>query len=103
MPGQISLAVGQLTAANKDPMAIRTAVISRMKEHRQRFVKHINRLLRTKGFQHDIADTWDVWYVNKLRNELDAAELLLQLNGGSVKYVCPEQPNERNSEASLIN
>jgi len=103
VPGQISLAVGQLTAANKDPMAIRTAVISRMKEHRQRFVKHINRLLRTKGFQHDIADTWDVWYVNKLRNELDAAELLLQLNGGSVKYVCPEQSNERNSEVSLIN
>jgi glycosyltransferase involved in cell wall biosynthesis len=80
VPEQISLAVDNLKTANKNPMVIRTAVISRMKEHRQRFFKHVNKILRSKGLNYDISDTWDVWFVNKLRNELDAADLLAKLN-----------------------
>ena len=80
VPGQISQAVNSLTSANKDPMVIRTTVISRMKEHRQRFIEHVNRLLQDKGLHYAITDTWDDWFVNKLRNELDASDLLAQLN-----------------------
>jgi glycosyltransferase involved in cell wall biosynthesis len=61
VPEQVSMAVERLKAANKDPMLIRAAVISRMKEHRQRFIKHVNRILQAKGLNYDIADTWDEW------------------------------------------
>jgi glycosyltransferase involved in cell wall biosynthesis len=91
VPEQVSMAVERLKTANKDPMVIRTTVISRMKEHRRRFIKHVNRILRVKGLGYDIADTWDKWYVNKLRNELTAADLLVQLNDRPVDSLPIEQ------------
>ncbi len=95
VPDQIALAVDQLKTANKDPMLIRTAAIFRMKEHRQRFIKHVNRILKAKGMPYDISDTWDDWFVNKLRDELTAAGLLEQLKGRRVKVMYPEPSNER--------
>jgi hypothetical protein len=80
VPEKIALAVERLTSANKDPMAIRTTAISLMQQHRERFIKHVNRVLRTKGFEYDISDTWDDWFVNKLRHELYASDILRQLN-----------------------
>jgi glycosyltransferase involved in cell wall biosynthesis len=80
VPEQIALAVEKLTSANRDPMAIRTTAISQMKQHRKQFIKHVNRVLRAKGFHYDISHTWDEWFVNKLRHELYANDLLRQLN-----------------------
>jgi glycosyltransferase involved in cell wall biosynthesis len=80
VPEQISQAVDRLKAANKDPMVIRTTAISLMRKHRQQFIKHVNKVLRSKGWHYDISDTWDTWFVNKLRNELYAPDLLVQLN-----------------------
>jgi glycosyltransferase involved in cell wall biosynthesis len=80
VPEKIALAVERLTSANKDPMAIRTTAISLMQQHRKQFIKHVNRILQAKGFQYDISDTWNEWFVNKLRHELYASDILKQLN-----------------------
>jgi hypothetical protein len=40
---------------------------------------------------YDIADTWDEWYVNKLRNEFTGTDLLVQLNDGPVNRLPVEQ------------
>jgi glycosyltransferase involved in cell wall biosynthesis len=80
VPEQISLAVDELKAADKDAKLIRATAISRMNAHRQQFFKHVNKVLRSKGLHYDISDTWDTWFVNKLRNELNASDLLVQLN-----------------------
>jgi glycosyltransferase involved in cell wall biosynthesis len=80
VPGQIALAADRLKSANKDPIAIRTTAISLMKAHRLQFIDHVNKVLRGKGLHYDISDTWDEWFVNKLRDELNASDLLRQLN-----------------------
>jgi glycosyltransferase involved in cell wall biosynthesis len=85
VPEKIALAVEHLTSADKDPMAIRTTAISLMKRHREQFIEHVNRVLRAKGLQYDISDTWNEWFVNKLRHEMFADELVGQLNGTSIK------------------
>ena len=85
VPQQIALAVETLKSANRDPMAIRMKAISRMKSHRRRFIDHVDKILRAKGLQYGISDTWDTWFVNKLRNELNAKELLRQLNDRPIR------------------
>ncbi len=86
-PEQIALAVDRLRSANKDSMAIRSTAISLMREHRQRFIEHVNGILQAKGLQKDASDTWDTWFVNKLRNDLDPDDLSRQLNERPINYL----------------
>jgi hypothetical protein len=68
----VNNAVAKLIRISPDPALIREGVVKIMQEHRARFFKHINSIIRENGHCHKIEDTWHIWYVNKLRNDISA-------------------------------
>ena len=76
----VAAAVRKLRETQKDPHIIREKTLELMKRDRAVFIDHVNSIIRAKGLNYDIADTWDKWFVNKLRRELYADELVGLLN-----------------------
>jgi len=58
---------------------IRAECISVMESHRKVFTNYINSLFIEKGFRKNVEDTWDSWYVNKLRNDFYIEDFIREL------------------------
>lgn len=67
----VKIGFDQLLQKECDPYKIRQYVLSIMHEHRQHFFSLVNQIIiNESGKARDISETWDKWFVNKLRNEL---------------------------------
>ncbi|MFD2570784.1 glycosyltransferase [Spirosoma soli] len=71
----VSMAVDILSKRNVNPYKIRKDTLELMLAHRQRFVEHINLIIKKNNLGYDIRDTWNNWYINKLRHELYVEDL----------------------------
>jgi len=65
----VAKSVGILLKKPIDPERIRNEMILNMEGHRKTFVDYVNSIYKEKGIDIDIRDTWNNWFVNKLRNE----------------------------------
>jgi hypothetical protein len=80
-PEAVAAAVRDLKAGQKDPYVIRERTLELMKHHRAAFVAHVNEIIRSKGMNYDVSETWNNWFVHKMRRELYADEIAATLNG----------------------
>jgi glycosyltransferase involved in cell wall biosynthesis len=79
-PEAVAAAVRDLKASQKDPYVIRERTLERMKRDRAAFIAHVNAIIRSKGMDYDITETWNNWFVHKMRHELYADEIAETLN-----------------------
>jgi len=64
---------------NIDPIGIRNEAIELMQEHRDIFISYINGIYKKRSVNEDAGKTWGLWFINKLRNEYSADQLLDEL------------------------
>jgi hypothetical protein len=79
-PQAVAAAVEELKASRKDPYTIREKIIELMQRDRAAFIDHVNSVIRTKGMDYDISETWNNWFVHKMRHELYADDIAATLN-----------------------
>ena len=79
-PEAVAAAVHSLKASPKDPYIIRERTLELMKRDRDAFIAHVNSIIRSKGMDYDIGETWNNWFVHKMRHELYADEIAETLN-----------------------
>jgi hypothetical protein len=76
----VAAAVHSMKASQKDPYVIRERTLELMKRDRAAFIAHVNSIIRSKSMDHDIGETWNNWFVHKMRRELYADEIAGTLN-----------------------
>ncbi|MDR8393376.1 glycosyltransferase [Aliifodinibius sp. S!AR15-10] len=68
-PSAVKEGVDYFLERDIDPYQIREVTLNKIHEHRERFISYVNKLIKKKGVSHDISDTWNQWFVHKLRHE----------------------------------
>ncbi|GAB3563007.1 hypothetical protein GCM10027578_05950 [Spirosoma luteolum] len=75
----ISEGINELIKKNISSTTIRVDILEQIQAHRSFFIKNIDEILKLEGYTHSIKDTWDEWYINKLRHEYTMEELISKL------------------------
>lgn len=75
-PDGVKAGVEELIAKQYDPEAIRNDVLNQVQPHRERFINHINSIMRSFGKTYDLKEFWESWFVHKLRHHLTVDEMV---------------------------
>ena len=78
-PDSVKKGVEEFIARDYDPHLIREHTLEMVNKHRSYFIDYINKIIHRKGYKHDISDSWNEWFIHKLRHEGDSEDVIREL------------------------